>query len=720
MNDLIDCVAHRVLVIDDNVNIREDFQKILGSRGPASSRLRRVEEELFGAETPAVARASFRIDYACQGQEAVGMVAEAMQANDPYAVAFVDLRMPPGWDGVETLEHIWSQCPDLQAVICTAYSDYSWDDLIQRFGHKDNLLIIKKPFETVEVLQVAHALARKWMLGRQTRLCTEDLELRVQERTQKLHQEVEQRTRAQQALRISEERFSKAFESSPMPMAIQSWPERRFLAVNTRFTELVGCGVEELLQGSGPDPGLWEGTALQAALESEGRIRNHSCCLRRSDGTTRNTRLSTEPITLDGRPCLLLVAQDVTDQLKMEAELRQAQKLEVVGRLVAGVAHEFNNVLTVIQGNAALLRDRLTGMKEPVERVEHIIEAARRAASITSQLLVFSRKKPMDFTAVDLSRKVQDLSRMMEQSLGERHSLKFELAAQLPPIHANVGCLEQVLVNLALNARDAMPGGGVITVRTSLAELSAEDAQRHPHARAGQFCCLTVSDTGHGIARDVIDRIFDPFFTTKEVGQGTGLGLSMVHSIVQQHRGWIEVSSEVDHGSSFSVFFPVLRGAIPAESDPEPEAPASARGAGEVVLLVEDEPTLREVARLTLEEKGYQVFEAADGREALEVWDSCPVGIDLLVTDMVMPNGVSGGELARTLQARVPGLPVICASGYSPEFIEGTLPSNPDLTFLQKPYLPHQLCEAVRRSLDRRLPTEAEPDAELAECAAVA
>ncbi len=716
MNDLVDCIAPRVLVIDDNVNIHEDFQKILGSRGPAGSPLRRVEQELFGEATPAVARTSFRIDYACQGQEAVGMVEEAMQANDPYAVAFVDLRMPPGWDGVETLERIWSQCPDVQAVICTAYSDYSWDDLIQRFGHKDNLLILKKPFETVEVLQVAHALAKKWMLGRQTRLCTEDLELRVQERTQKLHQEVEQRTRAQQALRISEERFSKAFECSPMPMAIQSWPERRFLAVNTRFTELVGCGVEELLQGGGPGPGLWEGDTLQAALESDGRIRNHSCSLRHSDGTTRHTRLSTEPITLDRTPCLLLVVQDVTEQLKMEAELRQAQKLEVVGRLVAGVAHEFNNVLTVIQGNAALLRDRLAGMTGPVERVDRIIEAARRAASITSQLLVFSRKKPMDFTAVDLSRKVQDLSRMLEQSLGERHSLKFELAAQLPPIHANVGCLEQVLVNLALNARDAMPEGGVITVRTSL----AENSRRHPHARAGQFCCLTVSDTGHGIAREVIDRIFDPFFTTKEVGKGTGLGLSMVHSIVQQHRGWIEVSSEVDHGSRFKVFFPVLPGATPVESDLEPEVPALARGTGEVVLLVEDEPTLREVARLTLEEKGYQVFEAADGREALEVWDRCPVRIDLLLTDMVMPNGVSGGELARTLQARAPGLPVICASGYSEEFIEGTLPSNPNLTFLQKPYLPHQLCEAVRRSLDRRQPTEAEPDAELAECAAVA
>jgi two-component system, cell cycle sensor histidine kinase and response regulator CckA len=720
MNDLTDFIAPRILVVDDNADIHEDFQKILCSRGAAGSPLRSVEQELFGDSTTEVERASFRVDYACQGQEGLDLVEKAMQANDPYALAFVDVRMPPGLDGVETLERMWMQCPDLQAVICTAYSDYSWDDLIRRFGYKDNLLIIKKPFETVEVLQVAHALTKKWMLGRQARLCMEDLELMVRERTEKLHQEVEQRTRAQQALRISEERFSKAFESSPMPMAIQSWPERRFLAVNTSFAELVGYAADQLPQCGDHDPGLWEGNVLEAAIQSQGRIRNHSCDLRRSDGTTRNTLLSTEPITLDGTPCLLLVVQDVTEQLKLEAELRQAQKLEVVGRLVAGVAHEFNNVLTVIQGNAALLRERLAGTNVSIQPVDRIIEGARRAASITGQLLVFSRKKPVDFTAVDLSNKVQGLSQMLEQSLGERHQLRFQLEAKLPPIHANEGGLEQILVNLALNARDAMSEGGVISVSTGLAELSAEDARRHPHARPGQFGCLTVSDTGHGIPREVIDRIFDPFFTTKEVGKGTGLGLSTVHSIVQQHRGWIEVSSQVGHGSSFKVFFPVLPGVTPTKVESMPDEPALLRGAGEAVLLVEDEPTLRELARVTLEESGYRVFEAADGREALDVWDRCPVGIDLVVTDMVMPNGLSGGEVARRLQARVPGLPVICASGYSPEFIEGNVQSNPDLTFLPKPYLPNQLREAVRRGLDRSQRTEDEEDRELSECAAVA
>jgi CheY-like chemotaxis protein len=261
-----------------------------------------------------------------------------------------------------------------------------------------------------------------------------------------------------------------------------------------------------------------------------------------------------------------------------------------------------------------------------------------------------------------------------------------------------------------------MPEGGVISVGTSLAELSAENARRHPPARAGQYGCLTVRDTGHGIPGEVIDRIFDPFFTTKEVGKGTGLGLWMVHNMVQQHCGWIEVSSDVGHGSTFRIFFPALPGATPTPAESQPEEPGLARGAGEAVLLVEDEPTLREVARLTLEESGYQVFEAADGREALEVWDRCPVRMDLVVTDMVMPNGLSGGELAKKLQARAPGLPVVCVSGYSPEIIEGTLQSNPDLTFLQKPYLPQQLCDAVRRGLDRRQRSEDEADAELSEC----
>ena len=716
-------IAPRILVIDDNAAIHDDFRKILGGRAASGSPLDRVEAELFGEPEKFAERVAFRIDSASQGQEGLVLVEKALQANDPYALAFVDIRMPPGWDGVETIEHIWKVSPDLQAVICTAYSDYSWDDIIGRFGHTDNLLILKKPFETVEVLQVAHALTKKWTFGCQARLQMENLERMVQERTQKLQEEVAEHARVQEALHISEERFSKAFQSSPMPMAIQTWPAGCFLAANTSFFELAGYAPEQLLQHNGRELGLWADEAsLEAVTASVGRVRNHACQLRRSDGTMRHTVLWTEPITLDAKPCLLLVVVDVTEQLKLEAELRQAQKLDIVGRLVASVAHEFNNILTVIQGHATLLRANAASTNAPTDSIERIIQASHRAASFTGQLLSFSRKQPLNFQAANLSETIQGMQKMLEMSLGERYQLKLEFAEKLPCGRFSDGCVEQVLINLALNARDSMPEGGTISVSTHFEVLSAADARLRPNAIAGKFICLTVADNGCGIPRDMIGRIFDPFFTTKEVGKGTGLGLSTVQSIVRQHFGWIEVSSEIGRGSTFKVFFPAGEETAPAQATAaliEPAKPAPCRGEGEVVLLVEDEPTVREMARCTLEDGGYRVIEAGDGREALSIWDRRSAEIDLVVTDMVMPNGVSGGALARTLQAHTPDLQVICTSGYTPEYIERDLPSNGNIIFLAKPYLPNRLLETVRRCLNGEQATEDGKDTPLTESPAL-
>jgi PAS domain S-box-containing protein len=703
MNPPVANPAPRILVIDDNVAIHEDFQKILGGISAPVSKLNRVEAEIFGEPAKAAQRMPFRIDCASQGQEALVLVERSLSANDPYALAFVDIRMPPGLDGVETIERIWQICPDMQTVICTAYSDYSWDEVINRFGHTDNLIILKKPFETVEVLQVAHALTKKWALGRQARLRLKDLERMVQERTQKLQEEIEERACVQQALHISEERFSKAFQSSPVPMAIQGWPAGCFLAANTGFFELTGYAADQLLQHNSRDLGLWgDEAAMEAVTASVGRVRNHSCQLRRNDETMRHIVLWTEPMTLDDKTCLLMVAVDVTEQLKLEAELRQSQKLEIVGRLVATVAHEFNNILTVIQGHAMLLHDSAISTNAPTDSLDRIIQASQRAAYFTGQLLAFSRKQPLKFKSANLSETIQGMQKMLELSLGESYQLRLELAEKLPSGRFSEGCVEQVLINLALNARDAMPDGGVISVSTGFEVISEADARRRPNALVGRFLCLTVKDNGCGIPRDMISRIFDPFFTTKEVGKGTGLGLPTVQSIVRQHFGWIEVASEIGRGSTFKVFFPAGEDTVPVQETStlvEPVEPAPARGTGEVVLLVEDEPTVREMARATLEDGGYRVIEAGDGREALNIWDRSSAEIDLVVTDMVMPNGVSGGALARKLQAHTPDLQVICTSGYTPEYIARDLPANDRITFLPKPYLPNQLLQIVQRCL---------------------
>lgn len=560
----------RILVVDDNTAIHEDFRKILGSQSPHRNTLDDLAQVLFAEPSESAQAGTFRVDYASQGQEALALLEAALKANDPYALAFVDVRMPPGWDGVETIEHFWAACPDLQVVVCTAYSDYSWKDMVQRFGQKDNLLVLKKPFEMVEVLQLAHALTRKWLLGRQAQLRMDELERMAQERAEKLCQEAELRTRAQNSLRLSEERFIKAFQSSPMPMAIQSRTEGCLLAFNPSFLQLTGYAADEIRQRWGKDLHLWEDeAALNDCLKPEGRLRHYACVLRRRDGTPRNIMLGAEPLPTEDQPCVLMIAEDVTERLRLEAGMRQAQKLEVVGRLAAGVAHEFNNVLAIVQGHAGLLQAELTGNQRLTDYTDRILQASQRAANFTRQLLGVSRPQPVNFKAVNLRHCVQRVQQLLEQTLGDRHPLSLVLADQLPCIHADECNVDQVLINLILNARDAMSDGGPILVGAGAVNLTPAYARGHEGAKAGPFVCLAVNDRGCGISPENISRIFDPFFTTKAVGKGTGLGLSTVQNIIRRHGGWIELASDVGKGSSFKVFFPVWAGLVPAQEASE-------------------------------------------------------------------------------------------------------------------------------------------------------
>jgi two-component system, cell cycle sensor histidine kinase and response regulator CckA len=693
----------RILLVDDNAAIHSDFRKTLGSsQSSTANRLDDLEQALFGDTVAPTARASFRIDSAFQGKEALAQVQKALQENDPYALAFVDVRMPPGWDGVETLEHLWECQPELQAVICTAYSDYSWDDMARRLVQPDSLLILKKPFDTAEVLQVAHALTRKWVLTRQAKLRLEDLDRMVCERTLKLQAEVEERTRVEQALMISEDRFSKAFRASPVAMAIQSQAEGRFLDANPSFLQLAGYSAEGFLRHTDQELHLWNGHSAPTTDEAppEMRIRHRPCVLRRGDGTDRDTILWAEPITLATGPCRLLIVEDVTERLKLEGQLRQAQKLEAVGCLAAGIAHEFNNLLTVIQGHTDLLGANPLGTDSAAESLARIAQASQRAASLTRRLLAFSRKQAVQFKALEISGTVQGLSKMLGQLLGELYQLRLSCAPDLPSARADEGNVEQILINLALNGRDAMPGGGTIDIATSLAVFDEAAARAHAQARVGRFIRLTVSDTGCGMTEEVLGRIFDPFYTTKDVGKGTGLGLSTVHGIVQQHEGWIEVASQPGQGSTFQVFLPVWEGAPTAAAGEAARGAKAHHGRGEAVLIVEDEGIVREAARLALERGGYTVFEAGDGPEALSAWERCPVRIALLVTDMVMPHGVSGGALARVLQARDPDLRVLYTSGYSSEVVREDLHLTQGIHFLRKPYDPPALLRAVKLCLE--------------------
>jgi PAS domain S-box-containing protein len=682
----------RILIVDDNPSIHEDFRKILGAKTDAQAHLEDVESELFGHKTAESSNDhdGFRIDSAYQGQEAFEKVKKAVADGDPYVLAFVDVRMPPGWDGIETLENIWRAAPELQAVICTAYSDYSWDEMTRRLGQTDNLLILKKPFETVEVLQMAHALSQKWTLGRQAKLRLDDLDHMVRQRTTELH--------------ASEERFSKAFQASPIPLAIIRCADGAVIDSNTSFSNLAGYPKEELLRKTATDLHLWGAIADAQPSTNATRLREKSCALARPDGSARQVVLSTEPLSLGSIPCLLVLIEDITEQLKIEAQLRQAQKMEVIGRMAAGIAHEFNNLLTVIQGDVGLLQSANPSQVDRNALLDQIMQASQRAATFTRQLLAFSRKQVLQPRVLNLSEVVSRTKKMLSRLIGEKFEIKVQCESDSVSLWADEGGLEQILLNLVLNARDAMPNGGVVEISSSIVTLSQADAARNPDARPGRFTCMRVKDHGTGMIPQIMARIFDPFFTTKDIGKGTGLGLSTIHGIVKQHEGWVEVASEVGKGSVFEVFIPACDNA-PASAKPAEKAAAPSEGKGEVILVVEDEIAVRELACMALRKRGYQVLHASNGPAAIDVWQKNTNPVDLVLTDMVMPNGMSGGELAKELIKLNPKLKIIYTSGYSPEILKQDSLLSQGINFLPKPYDLPALLKAIRLCLDGgRLP----------------
>jgi signal transduction histidine kinase/ActR/RegA family two-component response regulator len=392
--------------------------------------------------------------------------------------------------------------------------------------------------------------------------------------------------------------------------------------------------------------------------------------------------------------------EDITERLSLEAQLRQSQKMESVGQLAAGVAHDFNNMLSIIQGHAGMLlarRELSTGLRDSVQPIYY---ASERAATLTRQLLMFSRKNVMQPALIDLREIVTNVSKMLQRLLGETVTLKVEAPTEIPLVQADAGMVEQVIMNLAVNARDAMPKGGTLTISTGAREIDNSYVQTHPEARAGSFVCLRACDTGSGMDAATMARIFEPFFTTKEVGKGTGLGLATVYGIVKQHEGWIEVASEVGVGTVFSIFFPAKT--APVSAKPVEVAPvAMVQGGKETILVVEDERILRDMAHIILENCGYEVLEASTGNEALDVWNRRQGDINLLLTDMVMPEGLSGMELAQSLLANDPRLKIIFASGYSMDDLDTDFIREGHATFLQKPYTHMTLAKAVRDSLDK-------------------
>jgi PAS domain S-box-containing protein len=624
---------------------------------------------------------------------AVKFAHDALDTGQPFALAFVEVRTGLTWDGLETITRLWKIDATLQVVVCASAADYSWPQITAKLGVNENFLILQKPFAQMEVLQLAHTLTRKWQMAREAHERLAILNRRVATRAAEL-----ETSHAQ--LLTSEERFARAFRSSPTPQAIQTIIGQRFVEVNDAFLALTGFPRRELIGRTPLELRLcidYDPRLRQRAIEGE-PIREVAGQISTHDGRLLDALISIERIIFSNEPHTLLMVQDISERLNLENQLRQAQKMEAIGQLAAGVAHDFNNMLTIIQGHASLQLAAVGLSKDTKESLEQITLAAERAANLTRQLLAFSRRQILQPRVLVLNELLRDLTTMLRRLIGENIELKCAFDEGLPPVWADSTGLEQVLMNLTLNARDAMPRGGRITISTETVTVRATEAECAAGKRSGKHVVFRVRDTGSGMNAETRAHIFEPFFTTKDVNKGTGMGLATVYGIVLQHEGWIDVETAPGAGSTFSVFLPV--------TDRVAEQPIAEpfdfefTNSQHTVLVVEDDRAVRAMVRDVLVDQGYSVLEAEDAQDALEVSRAHRDEIELLLTDVVMPGEMDGLELARILCEENPALKIVYTTGYSSELFSGDMQIEEGVNYLPKPYPAMRLLSIVRRAFD--------------------
>ena len=512
--------------------------------------------------------------------------------------------------------------------------------------------------------------------------------------------DITERLQNEERLRQSEERFSKAFRSSPLPITISTRADGRYVDANEAFLRMMGRPWEEMIGHTASELNVWtfpeDRNKMIEGLNRDGRVSALKAVFNSRTNGERKVEVSAEPILLNGIPCVLAITNDVTEAKRMEEQFRQAQKMEAVGRLAGGMAHDFNNMLGVIIGYCDLLRGR-SSLEGAVRDASQVKKAAQRAAALTRQLLAFSRQQVLLPRVLNLNDVVKDISQMLLRVIAEDISLAFLPASSLGSVKADLGQIEQVLMNLIVNARDAMPQGGKIVIETANVELDETYSEIHQEVRPGPYVLLSVSDTGSGMDSKTISKVFEPFFTTKGPGEGTGLGLSMVYGVIRQSGGYIWVYSEPGQGATFKIYLP----RIEESAEPLPRTTPEiifAKGT-ETVLVVEDEENLRRVTVELLESEGYRVLAAEDGPSAIAISQGHREMIHVLLTDIVLPS-MSGNALAGRIKEVRPDLKVLYMSGYT-----GNLVAHPGIldlgsAFIQKPFTKHSLMSELRRILE--------------------
>jgi PAS domain S-box-containing protein len=509
------------------------------------------------------------------------------------------------------------------------------------------------------------------------------------------------RKRNEQVLRRSEVRYRSLVQTAVYGI-YRSSLEGRFLDVNPALIGMLGYNSADEILALDPQKDVFvdaaEYTRLVDEFRRSGRMDGFEVRWKRRDEGIITVRISGRAVAGGDEPSDVLeaIAEDITERRLLEDQFRQAQKMEAVGRLAGGIAHDFNNLLMVISGYTEVLLDQLTPGHPLHAKAEAIQQASDRATTLTRQLLAFSRKQLLELKVIDVNAIVTDMERLLRPLIGEDIELTTCLAPNIGCTRADAGQLEQVIMNLVVNAKDAMPTGGKISIRTAAVNLDDSYRPENTFIKNGPYVMISVSDNGQGMDRETQARIFEPFFTTKEKNKGTGLGLSTVYGIIKQSGGYVFVQSELGRGTVFTIYFP--RVDEPSEARGDLPVSLAAAGGTETVLLVEDEDSVRQLVRETLESRGYRVLEAANGQAALTVAASHRAEIHLLITDVIMP-GLSGHELVQQLHPARPAIKVLYLSGYAQDAFPNPLATEAQKTFLQKPFTLQSLARKVREIL---------------------
>jgi PAS domain S-box-containing protein len=711
----------RILVIQDEPGEHSDFRKILDSPSSDGAAAQGPDPRLPGApQAP-----SYRIDVTTDSEEGLRMVQQAMAEAHPYSVVFIDLTNPARWDDIESTRQLWKVCPDLQVVICTEHSNRSWSDIQAQINPLDRLLFLRKPFDTIEVLQLANALTEKWRVLQDFWGIIENLDEVVKQRTQELQasesaalgmrddamrnkqrveiayeelkREMEERRKLQEQFRNQASLLDKARDA-----IIVSDLEHRISYWNKSASRLYDWSAEEAIGRSMPELICKDITVYSRAFAE----------LMKSGewvGELQQTTKDGREITVEARwtlvcdandspTSILAINTDVTKQKQLEHQFLRAQRMESIGTLAGGIAHDLNNVLTPITMSIELLKRKMPDEKS-LDILNTIASSTRRGADMVKQVLSFARGMEGRRLQVQVKHLLKDIVKMCQDTFPKQIQTDLRLDQNLWTVEGDPTQLHQVLLNLCVNARDAMADGGQLVVSAHNEVLDERYTSLNLEAKIGPHVVIQVEDSGTGMPQEVIDKIFDPFFTTKEIGRGTGLGLSTSLSIVKSHGGFIRVESEPRKGTRFRLYLP---GIVTTQPQPEAEEPfVPQKGNGETVLVVDDEEFVREVTQKTLELYDYKVLQAADGAEAINIFSQHKDRdqIAAVLMDMMMP-GLDGAATIAILQKINPGVRVIATSGVGDYAAKAAALGVH--RFMQKPYTGDTLLKEIGQAVHER------------------